>query len=108
MGKVLWQHFGLRPPDVALSDRHMHGVHHGNQHKTHKGATGQGGGFNELGLSPIGLMTLMVAPMLLYCAAKWMIEERKAEQAESRRKDMARLIEEGYAPKYPSKARFLR
>ena len=42
-----------------------------------------------LGLSPIGMITLGIAPWLLYCAAKWAIAERRADERDRRSRAIA-------------------
>ena len=80
LAQLLHQHFGLRVME-GLEARPSPPRPGGLQH--------DGSVTHGLGLSPIGMITLGIAPWLLYCAAKWAIAERRADERDRRSRAVA-------------------
>ena len=79
VAKLLHQHFGLS--HMAGLDRHRSPAVRAAEIPHHDGTVSDSA-VRGLGISPIGLFTLAIAPWFLYAAAKWAIAERRADERE--------------------------
>jgi len=84
VAQLLHQHFGLRVMEGLAPRPHNAKRRPRASTVQHDGSVVQG-----LGLSPIGMVTIFVAPWLLYAAAKWAIAERRADEKERRMRAIA-------------------